>query len=134
MLLTLTVPTVKDRVVQCAIKQIMEPLFEARFWHVSYGFRPGRGCHGALEHIRMAMRPRVKAGDGKRHAMPYQWVIEGDIKGCFDNIDHHHLMDRVRKRVGDRKLNHAIVQFLKAGVLSDEQFLSTESGTPQGGL
>lgn len=130
----LGIPTVKDRVVQCAIKQIMEPLFEARFWHVSYGFRPGRGCHGALEHIRMALRPRVKAVDGKRHMVPYQWVIEGDIKGCFDNIDHHHLMDRVRKRVGDRKLNHAIVQFLKAGVLSEEQFLRTESGTPQGGI
>ncbi len=130
----LGIPTVKDRVVQCAIKQIMEPLFEARFWHVSYGFRPGRGCHGALEHIRMAMRPRAKAEDGKRHALPYQWVIEGDIKGCFDNIDHHHLMDRVRKRVGDRKVNHTIKQFLKAGVLSDEQFLRTESGTPQGGI
>lgn len=130
----LGIPTVKDRVVQCAIKQIMEPLFEAHFWHVSYGFRPGRGCHGALEHIRMAMRPRVKAEDGKRHVMPYQWVIEGDIKGCFDNIDHHHLMDRVRKRVGDRKLNLAIVQFLKAGVLSEEQFLRTDSGTPQGGI
>ncbi len=130
----LGIPTVKGRVVQCAIKQIMEPLFEARFWHVSYGFRPGRGCHGALEHIRMAMRPRAKAEDGKRHALPYQWVIEGDIKGCFDNIDHHHLMDRVRKRVGDRKVNHTIKQFLKAGVLSDEQFLRTESGTPQGGI
>lgn len=130
----LGIPTVKDRVVQCAIKQIMEPLFEARFWHVSYGFRPGRGCHGALEHIRMAMRPQVKAEDGKRHTMPYQWVIEGDIKGCFDNIDHHHLMDRVRKRVGDRKLNSMIVQFLKVGVLSEDQFLRTEFGTPQGGI
>ncbi len=130
----LGIPTVKDRVVQCAIKQIMEPLFEARFWHVSYGFRPGRGCHGALEHIRMAIRPKAKAEDGKRHAMPYQWVIEGDIKGCFDNIDHHHLMDRVRQRVGDRKMNRTIVQFLKAGVLSEEQFIRTESGTPQGGI
>lgn len=130
----LGIPTVKDRVVQCAIKQIMEPLFEARFWHVSYGFRPGRGCHGALEHIRMAIRPKAKAEDGKRHAMPYQWVIEGDIKGCFDNIDHHHLMDRVRQRVGDRKMNRTIMQFLKAGVLSEEQFIRTESGTPQGGI
>jgi len=130
----LGIPTVKDRVVQCAIKQIVEPLFEARFWHISYGFRPGRGCHGALEHIRMAMRPRVKAEDGKRHTMPYQWVIEGDIKGCFDNIDHHHLMERVRKRVGDRKVSQTIMQFLKAGVLSEDQFIHTEAGTPQGGI
>jgi len=57
----LGIPTVKDRVVQCAIKQIMEPLFEARFWHVSYGFRPCRSCHGALEHIRMTMRSMAKA-------------------------------------------------------------------------
>ncbi len=130
----LGIPTIKDRVVQCAIKQIVEPLFEARFWHVSYGFRPGRGCHGALEHIRMAMRPRKKSEDGKRHALPYQWVIEGDIKGCFDNIDHHRLMDRVRKRVGDGKVNRTITLFLKAGVLSEEQFVRTESGTPQGGI
>ena len=79
----LTVPTVTDRLVQGAIKNLLEPIFEATFWHVSYGFRPGRGCHGALEHIRMAIRPRAKASDGRRQRAPYQWVIEGDIKGCF---------------------------------------------------
>ena len=62
----LGIPTVKDRVVQCAIKQIMEPLFEARFWHVSYGFRPGRSCHGALEHIRMTMRSMAKTESDMR--------------------------------------------------------------------
>jgi retron-type reverse transcriptase len=91
----LGIPTVRDRVVQCAVKNILEPIFEAGFWHVSYGFRPGRGCHGALEHIRMCMRPRSTAEDGRRQRTPYQWVIEGDIKGCFDNIDHHQLMKRV---------------------------------------
>ena len=55
----LGIPTVADRVVQCAVKQVLEPIFEARFWHVSYGFRPGRGCHGALEHIRQTIMPRV---------------------------------------------------------------------------
>ena len=58
----LGIPTVTDRVVQCAIKQVLEPIFEAGFWHVSYGFRPGRGCQGALEHIRMTIRPRAKSG------------------------------------------------------------------------
>jgi RNA-directed DNA polymerase len=77
----LGIPTVRDRVVQCAVKNILEPIFEASFWHVSYGFRPGRGCHDALEHIRMSMRPRAKAEDGRRQRTPYQWVIEGDIKG-----------------------------------------------------
>lgn len=80
----LGIPTVTDRVVQGAVKNLLEPIFEAQFWHVSYGFRPGRGCHGALEHIRMTMRPTAKAEDGRRRRAPYQWVIEGDIKGCLD--------------------------------------------------
>jgi RNA-directed DNA polymerase len=111
-------PDVRDRVVQCAVKNILEPIFEAGFWHVSYGFRPGRGSHGALEHIRMSMRPRATAEDGRRQRTPYQWVIEGDIKGCFDNIDHHQLMKRVRARVTDGKVTRLIAQFLKAGVLT----------------
>src|SRR5262249_7471558 len=131
----LGIPTVRDRVVQCAVKNILEPIFEASFWHVSYGFRPGRGCHGALEHIRMSMRPRsTSKADGKRHNVPYQWVIEGDIKGCFDHIDHHLLMNRVRGHCVDRKVNRLLVQFLKAGVLAEEQFVRTEAGTPQGGI
>jgi Reverse transcriptase (RNA-dependent DNA polymerase) len=102
--------------VQGAIKNLLEPIFEATFWHVSYGFRPGRGCHAALEHIRMAIRPRAKADDGRRQRAPYQWVIEGDIKGCFDHIDHHLLMQRVRARIGDLKVTRVIGQFLQAGV------------------
>ena len=130
----LGIPTVEDRVVQAAIKNLLEPVFEAQFWHVSYGFRPGRGCHGALEHIRMTMRPRKRETDGRRHRTPYQWVIEGDIKGCFDHIDHHLLMDRLRQRIADRKVTRLVLQFLKAGVLSEEQFLRTDAGTPQGGV
>jgi group II intron reverse transcriptase/maturase len=124
---------IKDRIVQCAVKQIIEPLFEARFWHVSYGFRPGRGCHGALEHIRLALWSSRKAEDGKRHDYPCQWVIEGDIKGCFDHISHYHVMERIRDRSADRKVNRLIRAFLKAGVLSEEQFIRTDVGTPQGG-
>jgi group II intron reverse transcriptase/maturase len=130
----LGIPTVRDRVVQCAVKNVLEPIFEAGFWHVSYGFRPGRGCHGALEHIRISMRPRAKAEDGRRRRTPYQWVIEGDIKGCFDNIDHHRLMERVRTRITDGKVTRLITQFLKAGVLSDGFLLPTDKGTPQGGV
>ena len=129
-----TVPTVRDRVVQGAVKNLLEPIFEANFWHVSYGFRPGRGCHGALEHIRMTMRPRVKAEDGRRQRTPYTWIIEGDIKGCFDNIDHHKLMQRIRVRIGDVKVTRLLGQFLKAGVLADGIILPTSLGTPQGGV
>jgi RNA-directed DNA polymerase len=120
--------------VQGAIKNFLEPIFEATFWHVSYGFRPGRGCHGALEHIRMTIRPRAKAKDGRRQAAPYQWVIEGDIKGCFDHIDHHRLMQRVRARIGDLKVTRLVGQFLRAGVLEAGFLLPTREGTPQGGV
>ncbi len=130
----LGIPTVTDRVVQAAIKNLLEPIFEAQFWHVSYGFRPGRGCHGALEHLRMTMRPRKREADGRRHRTPYTWVIEGDIRGCFDHIDHHLLMNRLRHRVADRKATRLIGQLLKAGVLSEGEFLRTDAGTPQGGI
>ena len=130
----LGIPTVTDRVIQGAVKNLLEPIFEAQFWHVSYGFRPGRGCHGALEHIRMTMRPTAKAEDGRRRRAPYQWVIEGDIKGCFDHIDHHLLMERIRARVGDLKVTRLVRQFLKAGVLEEGFLLPTSKGTPQGGV
>lgn len=130
----LGIPTVADRVVQAAIKNLLEPIFEAQFWHVSYGFRPGRSCHGALEHIRMTMRPRKRSTNGRRDTPPYRWVIEGDIKSCFDHIDHHHLMVRLRARVADRKMTRLILRFLKAGILAEDQFLRTDAGTPQGGV
>jgi len=130
----LGVPIVKDRVAACAVKQIIEPLFEARFWQVSYGFRPGRGCHGALEHVRRAIRSRKTAEDGKRHTYPCQWVIEGDVKSCFDSLSQHQIMERIRRRSADRKVNRLIRQFLKAGVLDEEQFIRTDAGTPQGGI
>jgi RNA-directed DNA polymerase len=129
----LGIPTVRDRVVQAAMKNILEPIFEADFFPVSYGFRPGKSVHSALEHMRVLMRPR-KAGPSAERRLPYQWAIEGDIKGCFDNIDHHGLMQRVRRRVGDAKTNRLVVVFLNAGVLSEGQFLRSGAGTPQGGI
>lgn len=129
----LGIPTVKDRVVQAAVKNILEPLFEADFYPTSYGFRPGRSVHGALEHMQQLLRPREpKHGEGQR--LPYQWTIEGDIKGCFDNIGHHSLMERVRRRIGDAKVNRLVLAFLKAGAISEEQFTRTVDGTPQGGI
>jgi retron-type reverse transcriptase len=129
----LGIPTVRDRVVQAAMKNILEPIFEADFYPVSYGFRPGKSVHNALEHMRVLLRPR-KAGPNAERRLPYQWAIEGDIKGCFDNIDHHGLMMRVRRRVDDAKTNRLVVAFLKAGVLSEGQFFRSGAGTPQGGI
>ena len=129
----LGIPTVRDRVVQAAVKNILEPVFEADFYPVSHGFRPGKCAHGALEHLRLLMRPKASGTQSERRP-PYPWAIEGDIKGCFDNISHHGLMQRVRRRIGDAKVNRLVVAFLKAGVLAEEQFLRTDSGTPQGGI
>src|SRR6185312_6734311 len=91
----LGIPTVRDRMVQAAMKNILEPIFEAGFYPVSYGFRPGKSVHGAIEPLKRLLLPRGKPG--KAGQLPYVWAIEGDIKGCFDNIDHHGLMERVRR-------------------------------------
>ncbi len=131
----LGIPTVKDRVVQAALKNILEPVFEADFFPVSFGFRPGKSVHEALEHARVLLCPKGDEHGPKRELqLPYQWVVEGDIKGCFDNIDHHGLMNRVRRRVNDPKVNRLIVAFLKAGILSEGNFVRSDSGTPQGGI
>jgi RNA-directed DNA polymerase len=130
----LGIPTVTDRVVQAALKLVLEPIFEADFLPVSYGFRPGRACRDALEHIRNAIRPTGVKTETDWPRPPYQWVIEGDIKGCFDNIDHHHVLTRLRRRVADTKVCRLVRGFLKAGVLSEDAFLRTDTGTPQGGV
>ncbi|WXA89877.1 group II intron reverse transcriptase/maturase [Pendulispora rubella] len=130
----LGIPTVKDRVVQAAVKNILEPIFEADFYPVSHGFRPGRSVHGAIAHLKVLMHSRGADPLKREDLLPFQWTIEGDIKGCFDNIGHHGLMERVRRRVGDAKLSRLVLAFLKAGALAEAQFLRSDSGTPQGGI
>jgi group II intron reverse transcriptase/maturase len=116
------------------MKNIMEPIFEADFYPNSYGFRPGKRVHGALEYLRMILSPKASKSGSKERRLTYTWVVEGDIKGCFDNISHHGLMVRVRRRIGDTKVSRLVLAFLKSGVLSEAQFLRTDSGTPQGGI
>lgn len=130
----LGIPTVKDRVIQAAMKQIMEPIFEAGFYPTSYGFRPGRSVRGALAHLKTLLLPRGMKRWKTAETPPFQWAIEGDIKGCFDHIEHHPLMMRVRRRIGDGKLNRLVFAFLKAGVMSEAQFIRSDSGSPQGGI
>jgi group II intron reverse transcriptase/maturase len=115
------------------MKNILEPVFEADFYPSSNGFRPGKGVHRALEQLRKLLRPRFRPSESG-HGLPYQWAIEGDIKGCFDNIDHHALMERLRRRIGDTKVLRLVRAFLKSGVLSEDQVFRTDSGTPQGGI
>lgn len=127
----LGIPTVKDRVVQAALKNILEPIFEADFFPSSYGFRPGKSAHAGLEQLRMLLSPKAaKTADG----FPYQWAIEGDIKGCFDNIDHHGLMTRFRRRIGDAKVSRIVLAFLKVDILANDIVLRGHTGTPQGGI
>lgn len=124
----LGIPTLTDRLVQMALKNVLEPIFEADFYPTSYGFRPGRSVHDALATIQRNLNV-TKAGPSK-----VACLIEGDIKGCFDNIDHHILMDRVRRRVRDTKMLRLVLAFLKADVMVQGTLRRSRVGTPQGGI
>ncbi|WP_419906500.1 reverse transcriptase domain-containing protein [Hoeflea sp.] len=124
----LGIPTLIDRLVQMALKLVLEPIFEADFYPTSYGFRRGRSTHDALARIQRFLHPT------KRGPSVYRYVIEGDIKGCFDAIDHHVMMERVRKRISDRKVLRLILSFLKAGVMVEGTERHPVTGSPQGGI
>lgn len=118
----LGIPTVRDRVVQAAAKLVVEPIFEADFKDCSHGFRPKKSATHALETIRLV------AGRGHRY------VVEMDIKGFFDSIDHEKLMKLVELRISDPKVKKLLRQWLKAGVMEEGVVRGTELGSPQGGV
>jgi RNA-directed DNA polymerase len=121
----LGIPTTTDRVVQAALKLVLEPIFEADFKPCSYGFRPKRRAQDAIAEIHYLASPTRN----------YEWVFEADIEACFDQIDHTALLERVRHRVGDKRVLGLVKAFLKAGVLSEEGVSrETITGTPQGGI
>jgi len=121
----LGIPTAADRVVQAVLKLVLEPIFEADFKPCSYGFRPMRRAQDAIAEIHYLGTPVRK----------YDWVFEGDIAACFDEIDHSALMGRVRRRVGDKRVLKLVKAFLKAGILSEDgASRDTITGTPQGGI
>src|SRR5215210_440806 len=120
---SLGIPTVADRVVQAALKLVLEPIFEADFTPVSYGFRPMRRAHDAIAEIH------------RFGTVGYRWVLDADIEACFDSIDHVALMDRVRDRVKDKRVLALVKAFLKAGILTElGENKDTHIGTPQGGI
>jgi group II intron reverse transcriptase/maturase len=117
----LGIPTWSDKLVQEVLRTLLEPYYEQKFSDHSHGFRPGRGCHTALFQIRKKWQGTV-------------WFIEGDIKGCFDNIDHTALLEIIRRDIHDGRLLALIEGLLKAGYLEDWRYHDTLSGTPQGGI
>lgn len=115
----LGIPTVKNRVAQAVVKNALEPLWETEFEANSYGFRPGRSCHDALEQSWIRLQKGMDT-----------WVLDADIKGAFDNISHEYIL----KAIGEIPGRELIKQWLKAGYVEAEVFHTTESGTPQGGI
>src|SRR5215216_2970130 len=119
----LGIATVTDRVVQASLTLVLEPILEADFLPCSYGFRPGRRAHDAIAEARyLATRS-------------YEWIVEGDITACFDDIAHPALMDRLRKRIADKRVLALVKAFLKAGILGQDGALRDNTmGVPQGGI
>ena len=119
----LGIPTIADRVVQAALKLVLEPIFEADFEPVSYGFRPKRRAQDAIAEIHLY------------GTQGYRWVLDADIEACFDSISHSAVLDRVRLRVKDKRVLGLVKAFLKAGVLTEfGDREDTHTGTPQGGI
>ena len=116
----LGIPTIRDRCLQAIVKNALEPCWEAQFEGISYGFRPGRSTHDALGKIYLSMRPNKKK----------KWVVDADIKGCFDNISHEHLLSTIGNFPGRRLIR----EWLKAGYIDNNTFHAQKSGTPQGGI
>jgi RNA-directed DNA polymerase len=121
----LGIPTVADRVVQASLKLVLEPIFEAGFKPCSYGFRPNRRAQDAIAEIHHLTSAPIN----------YHWVLEADIKACFDEISHTALMDRLRIRIKDKRICALVKAFLKSGVLTElGNREETLTGTPQGGI
>jgi RNA-directed DNA polymerase len=120
----LGIPSIKDRIVQEALRMILEPIFEADFSQYSFGFRPTRRTMDAIRYIQWSISEKKK----------FYWVIEGDISSYFDTIHHPKLIRLVGRRIKDKKILRLIWKFLRAGVMEKRTFRDTELGTPQGGV
>nr|ATI20532.1 group II intron reverse transcriptase/maturase [Juglanconis juglandina] len=117
----LTIASPRDKIVQEAMRMVLEAVYEPLFSAHSHGFRPLRGCHTALKEVKEQFQPSV-------------WVIEGDISKCFDSIDHHKLMGLIEKKISDRKFTRLIWKSLRAGFFEFHRYQNNIAGTPQGSI
>jgi RNA-directed DNA polymerase len=118
----LGIPAVRDKVVQTALKMVIEPIFEHEFMDTSFGFRPGRGCKDALRSVERLL----KAG--------YTWVVDADLKSYFETIGHERLMAELRQRIADSRVLDLTEGFLKQQTLEDLKLWTPETGSPQGAV
>jgi len=119
----LGIPTLKDRVVQEMLKLILEPIYESKFYRLSFGFRPSRSVHHAALELHWLIT---------RH--DYNTVVEGDIRKCFDKVQHNILLKILRRTIKDERVIYLVRQMLKAGVMEDDAWHVSDEGTPQGGI
>lgn len=119
----LGIPAVEDKLVQMALTQILNEIYEADFLDCSYGYRPGRSCHDALDQLGRILQQKW-----------INYVVEADIKGFFDHVNHDWLKRMLEVRIGDQRVVRLIERFLKAGVMEDGLVKASEEGTPQGGV
>jgi len=118
----LGIPAVRDRIAQEVLRRLLNPIFEAKFHDHSYGFRPGRSCHDAVEKVLELGR------------QGYRWVLDADISGCFDNLSHKAIMRELSDVVADGNILGLVEKFLRAGVMEGGKLRPTHRGTPQGGV
>lgn len=117
----LGIPSFDDKLVQEVVRMILESIYEPTFLNTSHGFRPKRSCHTALQYV-------------QKNFTGVKWFVEGDIKGCFDHVDHHALVNILRRRIQDEHFIGLIWKFLKAGYMENWVYHNTYSGTPQGSI
>lgn len=119
----LGIPTVRDRIVQQALLTLLEPIFDADFHPSSYGYRKGRSCHQAIAKASLFIRQYNR-----------KWVVDLDLSRCFDTLDHQIILAQFKKRISDGSILKLLDSFLKSGVMIGSDYLSTEVGSPQGGV
>ena len=118
----LGIPTLEDKIVQQAARMVLEPIYEAQFLGFSYGFRPGRSPHDALDALAEAIHRKVS------------WVLDADIRSFFDTIDHGWMQQFLEHRIGDRRMVRLLMKWMRAGVMEEGELRESERGTPQGGI